>query len=214
MTSSSSPESSFDSTGAGTSSGTDVNSVTLSSLRAPEKSAFTRKRKTKSNHSSLSPSEDLCKRSSSLKKVTPAERLEQFVGEPFTLSESDNNLFCLACKDEIGLKKSVIANHIKARKHTQGKLRLSRQQSSDSYITKAFKEYNDEHHSVGEHLPEALLLHRVKVVTTFVQAGVSLSKIDLFRDLLEENGYRLGGRRTMADLIPFIHLEEQKTGNQ
>ena len=50
----------------------------------------------------------------------------------------------------------------------------------------------------------------MKVVTTFLRAGVPVSKIDLFRSLLEDTGYRLAGRRTMSDLIPFIHQQEQK----
>ena len=36
-----------------------------------------------------------------------------------------------------------------------------------------------------------------------------LSKIDCFRDLLEENAYRLSNRCYMSDLVPFILKEEQ-----
>ena len=50
----------------------------------------------------------------------------------------------------------------------------------------------------------------MKVVTTFLRAGVPVSKIDVFRPLLEDTGYRLAGRRTMSDFIPFIHQKEQK----
>ena len=58
-------------------------------------------------------------------------------------------------------------------------------------------------------LPECQQIYQIKIVTAFMCAGVPLSEIELFRDLLEENGYRLGGRRTMSDLIPFIHKDEQ-----
>ena len=50
----------------------------------------------------------------------------------------------------------------------------------------------------------------MKVITTFLHAGVPISKLDLFRDLLEENGFRLAGRRTMSDLIPFAHQEQRR----
>ena len=47
-------------------------------------------------------------------------------------------------------------------------------------------------------------VYRVKVVSTFLKAGVPLNKIDCFRDLLEENALRLTDRRNMHDYIPFI----------
>ena len=62
-------------------------------------------------------------------------------------------------------------------------------------------------HPVGESLPEAHKLWRVKVVTTFLKAGVPLGKV---RGLLEEHAYSLSDRRGMSDLIPFIQCEEQQ----
>ena len=44
---------------------------------------------------------------------------------------------------------------------------------------------------------------------TFLQAGVPLCKVDIFRDIFEETGYRLTDQRFLFDLIPFI-LEEEK----
>ena len=43
---------------------------------------------------------------------------------------------------------------------------------------------------------------------TFLQAGVPLSKLDGFKEILEENGYQLCTRRYLFDLIPFIQNEE------
>ena len=70
--------------------------------------------------------------------------------------------------------------------------------------------YEQEVHPVGESLPEAHKLWRVKVVTTFLKAGVPLGKVDKFRGLLEEHAYSLSDRRGMSDLIPFIQCEEQQ----
>ena len=50
----------------------------------------------------------------------------------------------------------------------------------------------------------------MNVVITFLRASVPVSKIDIFRPLLEDTGYRFAGQRTMSDLIPFIHQEEIK----
>ena len=37
-----------------------------------------------------------------------------------------------------------------------------------------------------------------------------ISKIDGFRDILEENAVHLAGRKSMSDLIPFVLNEEQR----
>ena len=71
------------------------------------------------------------------------------------------------------------------------------------------KAYEQEVHPSGETLSENHKLWHVKVVTTFMKAGVPLAKIDHFRELLEERTYRLSDRRGMYDLIPFVQSEEQ-----
>ena len=53
-------------------------------------------------------------------------------------------------------------------------------------------------------------MYRVKVTTTFVRAGVPISKLKHFRDLLKENALRLHEPRHMLDLIPFI-LDSEKS---
>ena len=52
-------------------------------------------------------------------------------------------------------------------------------------------------------------MYRLKVVKTFLRAAVPLSKLDAFRDILEENMYRLTDRRHMSDLVPYITAQEQ-----
>ena len=42
------------------------------------------------------------------------------------------------------------------------------------------------------------------MVKKFLQAGVPLCKVDIFRDLFEETGYRLTDQRFSFDLITFI----------
>ena len=52
-------------------------------------------------------------------------------------------------------------------------------------------------------------MYRLKVVKTFLRAAVPLSKVDAFRDLLEENSFCLTDRRHMCDPIPFIITQEK-----
>ena len=70
-------------------------------------------------------------------------------------------------------------------------------------------QHNSETHQRGETLPQEQQVYRVKVVTSFLKAGVPLNKIDSFRDILEEKAYRLTDRRNMSDYVPFILKEEE-----
>ena len=51
-------------------------------------------------------------------------------------------------------------------------------------------------------------MHRVKVVTALLKAGVLLSKADCFRELLEEHATSLTSASNLHQLIPFI-LEQE-----
>ena len=72
-------------------------------------------------------------------------------------------------------------------------------------IAHHFATYNEQEHLSGETLPSAVQVYRVK---TFLRAGVPLNKVDMFRELLEESGIRLAGRRSLSDLVPFIRQQE------
>ena len=83
-------------------------------------------------------------------------------------------------------------------------------QARECDVARALKSYEQEIHPSGEGLSEAHKLYRIKVLTTFLKAGVPLAKIEHFRELLETNAYRLCDRRGMCDLIPFVQSEEQQ----
>ena len=121
--------------------------------------------------------------------------MKDYPNEPLTVS--NGKLFCRGCREELCLKSS---NHLSSSKHLEGKKRLDKKQAREQDITQALQKYNSECHQQ---------VYRVKVVPTFLQAGVPLSKLDIFRDLLEENGFRLSDRLFMFDLIPFILKEDE-----
>ena len=77
-------------------------------------------------------------------------------------------------------------------------------------IVEALQKYDAAIHSLGETLPDAVRVYRVKVLSTFLRMGVPINKIDDFRDLLEQNALRLAGRKPMSDLIPFVLSEERR----
>ena len=53
-------------------------------------------------------------------------------------------------------------------------------------------------------------MYRARVVKCFLKAGVPLSKIDCFRDLLEENSLCVCSSSHLSQLIPVIQREEER----
>ena len=180
----------------------------LSVLRCPRPSELARKRKIQRNpppsgkrrvrgHGTFDP-----------KSVSPAQRVSEYPGE--SLSISNKKLFCNACREELGLKSSVVSNHVKSSKHKLGKERLARKEAAERDIATAFQTANQELHPRGETLPEEQRIYRVKVVRVFLRTATPLNKLNHFRGLLEENALLLSDRRQMADIVPFIFSQEQK----
>ena len=133
--------------------------------------------------------------------------MREYPGE--SLSVSNKQLFCNACREELGLKSSVVNNHIKSTKHTLSKERLPKKEATERDIATAFQTSSQELHPRGGTLPEEQHIHRVKVVCVFLCSATPLSKLSYFRGLLQENGLRLSDRRQMADIIPFISHQER-----
>ena len=176
-------------------------------LHRPTASELSRKRKIDCNQppKGKKRSRGLC--SSDPKSITPQHRVKQHPKECFSVS--NNKLFCLACREELSVKCSVVNGHIKSAKHSSGKTRLENQKKKDMEIAKALKSH-DTLHPKGETLPDSQRIFRVKVARTFLSAGIPLSKVSHFRELLEENGFRLTDRRRMFDVVPLILQQEKE----
>ena len=113
-----------------------------------------------------------------------------------------------ACREEIAFKATVIQLHLQSAKHLSGKEQLQRNEVQEHYIAQQFATYNKQEHLHGETLPSATQVYHMKVVRTFLHAGVPLNKVDLFRELLEEGGICLAGHKFLSDLVPFIQKQE------
>ena len=72
------------------------------------------------------------------------------------------------------------------------------------------KNYDKEVHPKGEMLSDNQRVFRIRVLKTFLKAGVPLQKMDDFRELLEEGGYRLTSVPNMRQFIPFVRKEEEE----
>jgi hypothetical protein len=116
-----------------------------------------------------------------------------------SLCVSAGKLFCRACREELSVKKSVIKNHVESMKHRSSKGRLKEKEKRDSDIVDAMQRYSKQVHPKGETLSDNTRVYRVKVVQAFLRAGISLQKIDRFRELLEESAFSLSSSQHMRE---------------
>ena len=137
----------------------------LDRLRAPQKSELTRKHVLRKNPAQ---GESLPKKrpfySTNPKSVTPLTRVHKFPDE--NLMVSARKFFCTACREEISLKWSIIANHITTVKHKQGKVKLAKKESREKDVAEALVAYDKQEHPGGETLSTNQRVYHVKVVTT------------------------------------------------
>ena len=178
----------------------------LDVLKAPQASDLTRKRKIDSNPP-VGQKRSRGQGSSEPKSVSAKDRVNEFPDECLTVR--GGKLFCSACREELSLRKNIITNHIACKKHKNSKEKVRTSKAKDQTIIDSLKIYDAEHHPVGETLPMSQRVYRLKVLKTFLRAAIPLTKLDAFRDLLEENALRLTDRRHMSDLIPFLCSQEQ-----
>ena len=116
--------------GGGESSSSTAGSVglLLAKLRCPKSSDLARKRRVDRNPP-RGKKRSCGQGASDPKSSTPRQRLREFPGEH--LSVSYNKLFCLACREELSVKTSVLRSHIRSAKHLSGKTRLSKKEKTE-----------------------------------------------------------------------------------
>ena len=101
---------------------------------------------------------------------------------------------------------------MKSSKHASGKERLEKKEARERDIAMSLEEYDNQFHPKGESLSVAHRVNRVKVVRSFMKAGVPLNKIDCFQDweLLEEEAFSLTSSRHLSNFIDVIAKDERK----
>ena len=74
----------------------------------------------------------------------------------------------------------------------------------------SLKQYDSSGRHESDTVCDAHRVYRIKVLMSFMRAGVPISKLKYFRDILEENSMRLTDPSNMLQLVPFV-LEEEKS---
>ena len=158
-------------------------------LRQPAPSDFARKRRVQQNPPPVGKRRARGHGAFDPKSVCPSQRVREFPNEDLTVS--NKKLFCNACREEVGLKSSVVHNHVRSNKHKLGKNRLARKDVTERDIAAAFTRTQQEEHPGGETLPEEERVYRVRVVQAFLCTATPLNKLAHFWGLFEENALRL-----------------------
>ena len=113
--------------------------------------------------------------------VSPSKWVSEYPNEQLTVSA--RRLFCKACREILSLKRSTIEKHVKSSKHSESKRAMEQWEAREKDIALALHRHIEVTHQKGEALPEEPRVYRVKVVQTFLCAGVPLAKLDSYRPL-------------------------------
>lgn len=176
-------------------------------LHSPTPSQLAHKRKIHCTHSPYNWSKVLQRRTSrDPKGVKPLDRVWQYPGGQLVVPAG--KLFCSACREEVSTKKSIIqwtctSSQLRSRKGRIGNVEAKNEQS----VVKALKCFDSHKEPVGEFLPDSSRVFRVKVVTSFLKVGISLSKL-VSNMNYSNHGYSLSSSTHLHQLLPFILHEE------
>ena len=141
------------------------------------------------------------------KSVSPAQHIKDFPNK--CLDVRNGKLFCIACREELALKKSTVKNH-RWQKHKKTKERLTRKEARERDIVQSLQAYDKEVEPAGTNVSMEQRVYRVKVVEQFLRAGIPFAKVDSSSDLLEEGALRLTDSSHLAGYVPVIQEEEKK----
>lgn len=103
------------------------------------------------------------KESSNPRNTNRSVRVKEFPRENLTVS--NGRLFCNACREEIGLKKMIILNHIKSTKQASGKICIKKKEARKRDIVESLVAYDNKVHAKDRGLVMTQTVHRVKVVS-------------------------------------------------
>ena len=132
--------------------------------------------------------------------------MHRFNDEQLTVSRG--KLFCTACREQLSLKKNVIASHMQSMRHKAGKYRLASKEEKERDIAMSLATTNQQRHPVGETLLIEQRVYCIKVIKTFLCAAAPLNKLGTFDKLLEESAFCLSDQRHMSDLVHFVLSQE------
>ena len=88
------------------------------------------------------------------------------------------------CREQLLLKYSVINNHVNCSKHNVGKARLKNKNQGEMELLEVLKSYDTVENPKDVTLPKDQRIYCIKVVHTFLIAGMPLNKLSALENYL------------------------------
>ena len=109
------------------------------------------------------------------KNISIHDRIQQYPGEQ--LSIKDGKLFCLACREIVSAKKSIVITHLASKKYGNGKDKPKKSKLKDQTIIETFRAGDSV--QKDSTLPITERAYRLKVVEEFLRAEIPIEKINM-----------------------------------
>ena len=103
------------------------------------------------------------------KSVTPSQRVHYFPNECLTVSVG--KLFRTACREEVGLKQSIVRFHTISQKHHKEKEQLAMKEVQERDIASS---YGSDQRQAGSTIPTDQQVYRIKVLRIVLRAGIPI----------------------------------------
>lgn len=140
------------------------------------------------------------------KRVNVSGRAHEYAEEG--LVNDGGQLFCDVCRITVALKKDRIEGHIHSARHADNKIARDRLTMRQQTLQQAFTVR-------GGNITPPQNAFRLQICRLLLSNGIPLSLLDEYlppdlslRRMLERSGMNIGGRRTIADLIPTALADE------
>ena len=130
--------------------------------------------------------------------------------EPFDVHNGE--LFCLACREVVRLKSSLVKEHTSARKHVKAvnKYHLSKQKASElvDYLN---KHINDENAGSFTKTKDAdAQIFNINHVIMLINNAIPIEKSDGMRENIERTGFKLSHSSHLRKMVPSILEKDLK----
>ena len=185
-------------------------------LNAPERSELERKRKPSNTHARNRARGPTAPKKTKFKKISSSSRVAEFPEEPFRADP--NCIFCLACREDVSLKRDRIVQHTASNKHLAAKDKRENDMKQNITRSKLLEEYHNKKlvgpdleivsTSVAFEKSEREQAFRLDLASTWLKCGFSFYSLNKFAPFLERYTFKVPDQSHMKQYIPIIEAAE------
>lgn len=190
-------------------SGNENDAVNEIAKNVPDESKLSRKRKLKTSSGIYKRKGD--KRTTSKRAKTAFDRVKEFAGEQLTVV--NGKLSCRACCiQDLSLKKSSIANHVKGESHKRNMERRGKSQLTLLDYKRIVVGQELEESTAGATLSLDANAYRMTVCHALLKSGTPSTILDSGSEIrtLFEDGHVKCPKQACSDMIPLLNRKEHE----